>query len=154
MRPTLAIVESVDLGDLVRIQELRYRILRKPFGMPYASAQFPEDNLSATLHLMATSNQGILGCASLLFDLSKSRTQLRGMAIAEEWQRHGIGTLLLERVHEIGVDRKQQLWCNARASAVAFYQRNGWTTCGDFFDVPLVGAHIVMEWHGMSSGKS
>jgi GNAT superfamily N-acetyltransferase len=36
------------------------------------------------------------------------------------------------------------LWCNARAPAIGFYARNGFTTKGGFFDIPTAGPHVRM----------
>jgi predicted GNAT family N-acyltransferase len=37
-----------------------------------------------------------------------------------------------------------RLWCNARTPAVGFYERHGWTTVGEEFDVPPIGPHYRM----------
>ena len=37
------------------------------------------------------------------------------------------------------------LWCNARTGAVWFYERLGFSTVGEEFDIPPIGPHYVME---------
>jgi GNAT superfamily N-acetyltransferase len=53
--------------------------------------------------------------------------QLRGMAVDPGAQGTGVGRLLVEaaveRLRAAGVTR---MWCNARDTAVPFYERLGW----------------------------
>jgi GNAT superfamily N-acetyltransferase len=68
------------------------------------------------------------------------------MATAEDRRREGVGTALLATV----IDHVREhggglLWCNARAPAVSLYQRAGFTTRGESWDVPHIGPHIAME---------
>ncbi|MDQ4090113.1 MAG: GNAT family N-acetyltransferase, partial [Actinomycetota bacterium] len=37
-----------------------------------------------------------------------------------------------------------ELWCNARMAAVGFYRRAGFEVVSEEFDVPGIGAHVVM----------
>jgi GNAT superfamily N-acetyltransferase len=83
--------------------------------------------------------QGELGAAP------DTMAKLRGMATVEEHRGHGIGSLLLlagmEALRGRGV---QVLWCNARITAVRFYERHGLVTWGEEFENSPVGPHIVM----------
>lgn len=36
------------------------------------------------------------------------------------------------------------LWCNARLTAVGFYQRGGFETLGEPWEEPLIGPHVAM----------
>ena len=36
------------------------------------------------------------------------------------------------------------LWCNARTSAMGFYQNVGFEKIGEEFDIPTVGPHVLM----------
>jgi GNAT superfamily N-acetyltransferase len=128
--------------------DLRYRVLREPLGLPKSAAAFAGDDAPDALHLIAVAENGtVIGCATVLSD-GKSALQLRGMAVDEGWQGHGVGRAILEAVYADARARKKSLWCNARLSAEAFYARNGWVSEGDVFDVPGVGPHTVMHWTG------
>jgi len=81
----------------------------------------------------------------LLIDVSPD-IQLRGMAVANQWQRHGVGQRIVESAENIAIERGKNLWCNARFSAIGFYERQGWNQSGEFFEVPMIGKHIVMKW--------
>ncbi len=145
------IVIQQSLGDLeiARIRDLRYEILRKPLGMPMAGTIFPGDGNPSTIHLLAFSDTNLIGCATLLIDDSDA-IQLRGMAVARQWQRRGIGQSLVESAKDIATSKVKTLWCNARFSAIGFYESQGWIKSGAFFDVPIIGTHIVMKWPGNS----
>ena len=125
--------------------DLRHRVLR--VGLPRNAASFDGDVESTTLHLAAFDG-AIVGCVTVLhrpFDGAPA-WQLRGMAVAPERQRAGVGGALLARVDALVAAStfSRQLWCNSRAPAVAFYERNGWRAVGDIFEIPTAGPHRVM----------
>jgi len=127
---------------------LRYQVLREPLGLPKSAATFAGDDAPDALHLVAVTDTGnVIGCATVLPD-GDDALQLRGMAVSEDWQGHGVGRAILEAVYADARARKRSLWCNARISAQDFYAHCGWVAEGDVFDVPGVGPHVVMHWMG------
>ena len=73
--------------------------------------------------------------------------RLRGMATDADVRGTGFGAALLARcVDHVTASGGAELWCNARLSAVGFYQRAGFEVLSDEFDVPGIGAHVVMAW--------
>ena len=72
--------------------------------------------------------------------------QLRGMAVSEVLRGSGIGSKLLLEIHHYAdiSQPKELLWCNAREGAVPFYEKMGWRTAGEMFEIKGVGAHIAM----------
>ncbi|MBA3707750.1 MAG: hypothetical protein H0W83_02890 [Planctomycetes bacterium] len=38
----------------------------------------------------------------------------------------------------------RMLWCNARTSAIGFYQKQGWTVVSAVFEIPVAGPHVRM----------
>ena len=157
MNSDITIQLSYGDRDLARIRELRYEVLRKPLGMPFSSTLFPGDESQSTLHLLAirqsevtngvASMAQMVGVASLLIEESDS-IQLRGMAVAPNLQRGGVGRKIVQEAKQIAMERNRSLWCNARLAAIGFYEGQGWVVSGDFFDIPVVGKHIVMKWSG------
>ena len=71
--------------------------------------------------------------------------RLRGMAVAPDLQGRGLGKKLVERAI---ADAKEQnvprIWCNARTSALGFYQGLGFQAEGEEFEIEGVGPHFVM----------
>lgn len=73
--------------------------------------------------------------------------QLRGMCVDERMQRRGLGERLLEGSLgqlAVRVPSAEFVWCNARTSAVAFYEKMGFETVGEVFEVDEIGPHVVM----------
>ena len=147
MSQPFVIQQSLGDHEIARIRDLRYEILRKPLGMPIAGTNFPGDENPSTIHLIVFSDTELIACATLLIDDSDA-IQLRGMAVARQWQRCGIGHSIVESAKDIATSKNKSLWCNARSPAIGFYERQGWIQSGNFFDVPIIGPHIVMKWPG------
>jgi GNAT superfamily N-acetyltransferase len=71
--------------------------------------------------------------------------RLRGMATYPEMQgRAGGSQLAAEGLRVARADEVQVMWCNACVSARGFYEKLGFTTCGDEFVLPVAGPHYVM----------
>ena len=138
---------SVDL-----ILPLRHRMLRQ--GMPFESARFPGDADDATVHFAAvqTADEKAVCCLTLMAAEWEGAAawQLRGMATALELHGQGIGRQLFD--HALSEARRRHptwpLWCNARTSAVGFYQRVGWEVVSDEFEIPSAGPHVKMVYTG------
>ncbi len=148
MLKDIVIQHSFGDQDLDRIRSLRYEILRKPLGMPATGAIFPGDEDQTTLHILASTKSDLIGCATLMIGDSTA-IQLRGMAVANDWQRKGVGQLIVSNAKSIAKEKSKSLWCNARFPAIGFYERLGWKQTGDFFEIPVIGPHIVMKWPGI-----
>lgn len=138
-------VRPVSASDVI---DLRHRVLRA--GLPRESAIFEGDLEPTTVHVAAFDEAGeIVGCVTILRRpyLDAPAWQLRGMAVAPDLQRAGVGGALLRAVDAIVVasDFSRQLWCNARVPAVGFYERHGWQAIGDVFVIPSAGPHRVMQ---------
>lgn len=68
------------------------------------------------------------------------------MAIDIPYQSHGLGSKLLEYADEIlKKEKARNLWCNARQSAVKFYQKNRFKISSEVFQIEGIGPHYVME---------
>ncbi len=152
MLKDIVIQHSFGDQELARIRSLRYEILRKPLGMPPSGAVFPGDEAQTTLHILASSKSDLVGCATLMIGDS-SAIQLRGMAVADDWQRKGVGQLIVSTAKSIAIGKSKTLWCNARFPAIGFYERQGWKQSGDFFEIPVIGPHIVMKWAGIEKNN-
>ena len=153
MSQDVVIQQSFGDRELARVRSLRYAILRKPLGMLPSGTIFPGDENESTIHLIALSENELIGCASLFVDDSDA-IQLRGMAVVSQWQRRGIGNRIVATAKKIAISKGKSLWCNARFPAIGFYERQGWIQSGPFFDIPIVGPHIVMKWTGNSENRA
>ena len=72
--------------------------------------------------------------------------RIRGMAVDTDFQRKGIGALLLQVCYKHLHARveKPGLWCNARSTVLNYYSGNGFEAIGEEFDIPDIGPHFVM----------
>jgi GNAT superfamily N-acetyltransferase len=132
---------------------LRSEVLRP--GQPPASLVYPGDDADGSFHAGAFVDGTLVGIATVYPEPmpldpgtgidTQSAFRLRGMATRPGLQGSGIGRAVLGRcidhVREAGAD---VLWCNARVGALGFYERLGFRTIGDEFDIAGIGPHYVM----------
>lgn len=148
MLDNVSILVSNDRDELKHVHQLRYEILRKPLGLPASSAIFAGDEFESTVHILAKSNGRLLGCASVQSNEQEKRIQLRGMAVDLDKQGLGLGKRILDEAKAIAKQRDQLLWCNARFSAIGFYEHQGLVHCGPLFEIPGIGEHVAMQYLG------
>lgn len=137
---------------------LRSEVLRP--GQPPADLVYPGDDVG--FHAGAYVDGGLVGIATVYPEPMpldpeagldpQNAFRLRGMATRAGLQGRGIGRAVLgrciEHVREADAD---VLWCNARVGALGFYERLGFRTLGDEFDIAGIGAHYVM-WKDVRAG--
>ena len=90
------------------------------------------ENDESAWHFGVFLEQKLVSVASLYPDDTQIR--LRKFATLAEYQGQGIGSQLLR--HTLEVAKQQQMesyWCDARESAIGFYQRFGLSTEGERF---------------------
>ena len=127
--------------------EVRHPVLRP--GLPIESCRFNGDDDKATKHFGFYANDQLVGVASIFdatppFETQFKSFQLRGMAVLSGFQNQNIGQKLLTHIEQIIEQKPVVVWFNARKVAEKFYQKMGYQPIGDYFDIPLIGAHIVM----------
>ncbi len=138
------IIEPGSDAEFSQYYDLRWKILRAPWKQPPGSERDKQDE-SGT-HLMLINTQGTtVGVGRLHFN-SISEAQIRYMAIDTPWQRCGCGTQLLhaleQRAGDLGARR---ITLDARETALRFYRKHGYETCGPGHVLFNSVAHIRME---------
>lgn len=129
--------------EMEALYDLRLRVLRP--GRPPEYVRHDRDLDPGAVHIGAFLGRRLAGIASLL---PANGLQLRGMAVEPDLRKTGVGATILEYAHRIATERNLPLWCNARDSAVGFYEKSGWVVEGEGFEVPDIGPHHVMRWAG------
>lgn len=141
--PGTITVQQVDAATTypLRAQELRQ-------GRP---VEIDEDDAPYTLHLAARLDGGEVVAVVRFHPRdcpwreAEAPWQLRGMATDPRVRGLGVGRALvaegLTRVVQRGADL---VWCDARAGAVGFYARIGFTSVTDEYDLRPVGPHRGM----------
>ncbi len=106
---------------------------------PLAYVQLPDDE--AGLHYGALVDGEVRAVISL-FVGNDGVARFRKFATDPAWQGRGLGSALLRHVlAEARARGARTLWCDARQSTLAFYQRFGLAPEGDVFykgDIPYV----------------
>ena len=121
---------------------LRKAVLRK--NMPNEPHEFNGDFEENTFHLGYFENDEIIGIVTII---KKGKiAQLRGMAVAEDYQGKGIGKqLVLEAENALKNNKFTKIWMNARENAVPFYEKLGYKIEGEIFIIKPIGFHYLMS---------
>jgi GNAT superfamily N-acetyltransferase len=120
-------VERVDAAELY---ELRRRILRK--NDPEAIVDEPRDHEATSVHFAGQLDDVVVVSASFYPTTAPVREnlasyQLRFMAVDIDAQGHGYGARVLSAAEDALRDLgAEQLWANARDTALGFYTATGW----------------------------
>jgi predicted GNAT family N-acyltransferase len=127
--------------------ELRRAILRPNGG----EITWAGDEDAATFHLAARGPDGrVVGVVRLSPAPCPWRTagnpwQLRGMATDPAVRGTGAGrALVAEGLARVSARGGDLVWCHARVTAAAFYERMGFTVVTGEYDKPDVGPHVGM----------
>ncbi len=134
---------------LPEILSLRHAVLRP--GLPLETARFEGDDDPATRHFGAflRPTGEAIACVSCMRRPHDGADawQIRGMATRSDLAGRGIGRALLAVALDglRAEDGPDLLWCNARVTALRFWQREGWAVASPVFDIPGVGPHRVLR---------
>ena len=141
---------EVDVGT---VRPLRTRVLR-PNYEEGVLLEYDGDDRQDAHHFAAveTDEESIVGVVSYLpesipVDDESAGIRLRGMAVAAQRRRTGIGSHLLSTtlprvaLHKPGLSR---VWAAARTSVTEFYARHGFKPVGSRFEIPDAGPHQRM----------
>jgi GNAT superfamily N-acetyltransferase len=121
----IEILQPKNQVDIERYYDLRWRILREPWKQPRGSEKDPLEDES--IHLMVCINEKIVAVGRLHFN-SDIEAQIRYMAVELNFQKKGIGTLLLRELEKIAQSKgAHHVILNGRNAALQFYQKNGYT---------------------------
>lgn len=137
-------IKQIQVEELIAV---RHAVLRK--GKPVESSHFQEDNHIDTLHFAAFVDKKIVGCATIITNRNsifeaENQFQLRGMAVLDEFQKHGIGKKIFRFCEKNIPNTNTVLWFNARQNAVPFYQKQHCKIQGNAFMIQDIGTHYLM----------
>lgn len=113
--------------------KLRQRLLRKPLNLEFTESQLESE--SAEFHFAVFNDENILlGCLSFKI-LDNTRLKMRQVAIDEQFQNSGIGSLLVKEAEKWALENHYtEIHLHARESAVNFYRNLGYQIYGEQFE--------------------
>ena len=119
------IKEPASIEEYKRYYHLRWKLLRAPWKQPESSEI--DDIEDQCFHLMAVDDKNeVIGIARLQFN-SPAEAQIRYMAVAKQYERHGIGRELIKTVERRAKESfHKYIVLDAREPAVGFYQKLGY----------------------------
>lgn len=108
--------------DFDKYYQLRWEILRKPWGQPRGSEVTADEN--SCIHAMVLADSGeVTGVARLQFN-SQETAQVRFVAVANQVQGKGAGKKLMEYLEGIAKEKgAKEIVLDARENAVPFYKK-------------------------------
>ena len=139
-------VKQIDAKDTL---SLRSEILRD--NLETSKCYFDHDDDDNTFHLGAYVNNKLASVASFYLEKhpdieGEYHYRLRGMATLEKYQGQGLSRALLRTAFPmIKKNNVFLVWCNARVSAIGFYEKVGFEIKSEKFDIAGVGPHVVMS---------
>ncbi len=130
--------------------QIRQKVLIPDHDLQKAKFENDDDE-DISFHLGAFVGGKLVSVASFYYDRNPlfpdlHQYRLRGMATLQEFQNTGLSSELLKMAFPI---IKQNfctlLWCDARVSAIGFYEKVGFTKLsGDIFEIEDIGQHTLM----------
>lgn len=124
-----------------QVTALREAVLRKPFGLKFSPEELAEEK--PHIHIAGYLDGRLVATAALVPD--GNRVRMKRVAVVEELQGQGIGGALLAYCEDLA--RRQgltEIFCHARDSAIAFYDKHGFTREGDYFEEVTI-LHLKMH---------
>lgn len=121
------------LLDWQQYYELRFTVLREPWGQLKGSEVLSDEDQAQHAMVIDSQTQAVVGVARLQFN-STLEAQVRCVAVAPAAQGKGIGRLLMDYVENIARQKGiQTIILDARENALAFYQSIGYTIYADSY---------------------
>lgn len=134
--------------DYVAAFALREEVLRKPLGISLNDETLQQER--DYFHIACHLDSELVGCLVLL-PQGVGDIRMRQVAVATQYQGHGIGRALVEFAEQFSRERGFLLMkLNARDTAIPFYEKLGYERIGEpFIEVTIL--HQAMQKR-MSAG--
>ena len=126
-------LEIIEWGSVKYIQSLalRHEVLRKPLGMIFDPAIFPEEK--GDIHLVANHGDWLVGC--MILTEAGNDLKMRQVAVANKYRRNKVGARMVALAEAKAIEMgKQKMVLHARESALDFYLSLGYYIVGDQFE--------------------
>lgn len=132
----------IEIVPVNEILEFRLKVLGHQ--IPDYKYHYQGDTRSDTYHLAYKIDDDVKGILTIM-KTDDRRFQFRGMAVDFDMQGTGAGKKLIIFGEDLVKQKKGEIiWLNARKKAIPFYEKCGYTSTGEPFEIPMIGTHIQM----------
>lgn len=122
----MKIVKPKSPEEYSKYYNLRYVVLRKPWHQPLGSERDESEELSIHRMIICEETGDALAVGRLQFN-SDDESQIRYMAVAEDFQGQGLGSQIIATLEDIAREKSiQRMILQARENAVQFYKNHGY----------------------------
>ena len=105
---------------------LRWQVLREPWGQTKGSERDKEDEVSHHRMIIDETTGDAVAVGRLQFNTDEE-AQIRYMAVAENFQGQGIGSKIVVALEDIALEKgANRIILQARENALKFYRKNGY----------------------------
>ncbi len=129
MKSSIIYRSPISEEDFANYYELRWRILRKPWGQPKGSEINDRDK--DAFHILAEEDNKVIG-VGCIHEIEEGIGRIRFMGIDDDYQKHGIGKIIVNLLEEYAMNQNWntvRLW--ARELAIDFYLKLGYRIIAD-----------------------
>ena len=122
----ITILKPTSSEEFRKYYNLRYEILRKPWGQPLGSERDEGEETSIHRMIINELTGEALAVGRLQYN-SKEEAQIRYMAVSDDFQGQGLGSQIISALEDVA-RRNGNIWMilSARGNALQFYKNNGY----------------------------
>ena len=122
----MKIIEPTTSEEFKKYYNLRYEILRQPWGQPRGSERDEGEETSIHRMIIDKNSGDALAVGRLQFN-SIHEAQIRYMAVADDLQGKGLGSQIISALEDVARGRGiQRIILSSRENALQFYKNNGY----------------------------
>ena len=122
----MKIIEPTTSEEFTQYYNLRYEILRSPWGQPMGSERDDKEEIAIHRMIIDKETRDPLAVGRLQFN-STHEAQIRYMAVADEFQGKGLGIQIISALENVARGKgSQRIILSARENALQFYKNNGY----------------------------
>jgi predicted GNAT family N-acyltransferase len=138
------IIDPLQVGKAFEYYDLRWRVLRQPWGQPRGTER--DDQEDESVHRMLLNDMGLAMACGRLHMNSQEEAQVRYMAVDEACRSFGYGRIILNELEEVAsLAGATKVVLQARESAIGFYEACGYRVIAKTFLLYGEIQHFLME---------
>ena len=123
---SVKIIEPTTSEEFKKYYNLRYEVLRKPWGQPPGSERDEREEASIHRMIVDEETEEAVAVGRLQFN-SSHEAQIRYMAVADKFQGKGYGSKIVKVLDNIAREKgSRTIILQSRENAVKFYEKNGY----------------------------